>query len=67
MADKHKITVNAAICKVCNDRIESTHRHDYVTCSCGNLSVDGGYDYLKRTFQTPEGEGWEDASEWKEV
>lgn len=39
---------NKAKCLVCNTIIESKHRHDFVTCPCGNLHVDGGYDYLKR-------------------
>jgi hypothetical protein len=26
----------------------SKHRHDFVTCSCGTISVDGGQEYLKR-------------------
>lgn len=42
------IISNKARCKKCNDIIESRHRHDFVTCSCGALSVDGGKDYLKR-------------------
>lgn len=33
---------NRAKCKLCNDIIESVHRHDYVTCSCGEISIDGG-------------------------
>lgn len=41
---------NAAKCKGCLDIVESTHRHDFVTCSCGNLSVDGGHDYPRRVF-----------------
>lgn len=45
-----KIIRNAARCKKCGDVIESKHRHDFVTCSCGALSVDGGKDYLKRAF-----------------
>ncbi len=39
---------NMAKCLICNETIESTHRHDFVKCSCGNLHVDGGKDYLKR-------------------
>jgi hypothetical protein len=39
---------NAAKCKKCNDKIESTHVHDFVTCKCGAISVDGGRDYLRR-------------------
>lgn len=46
-----KIIENKAKCLMCGDIIESKHRHDYVTCSCGNLSVDGGTDYLRRNFR----------------
>ena len=46
-----KIFKNAAKCLKCGDVIESKHRHDYVTCSCGNVSVDGGTDYLRRSFK----------------
>lgn len=38
---------NRAKCKLCQDIIESFHRHDYVTCKCGEISVDGGLDYFK--------------------
>lgn len=31
-----------AKCRKCNEIIESKHRHDYVTCSCGEISIDGG-------------------------
>lgn len=43
-----KIIRNAIKCKHCGDIIESTDRHDFVTCSCGCCSVDGGHDYLRR-------------------
>lgn len=43
-----RITRNAAQCKQCADLVVSKHRHDYVTCKCGAISVDGGNDYLKR-------------------
>ena len=39
---------NAIRCKRCGDVIESKHRHDFRTCSCGAVAVDGGYDYLRR-------------------
>lgn len=42
------IITNKAKCKLCNSIIESKYRHDYVECSCGEISVDGGKDYLKR-------------------
>lgn len=43
-----KLLVNQAKCLICNDIIQSKYTHDYVTCSCGNLSVDGGISYAKR-------------------
>lgn len=46
--DKYIIIKNSAKCLKCGDVIESKHRHDYVSCKCGNLSVDGGKDYCKR-------------------
>lgn len=42
------ITINKAKCLICDDMVESKHQHDFVTCSCGNLSVDGGHAYLRR-------------------
>lgn len=44
------ITKNAIRCKKCGDIIESKGTHDYVSCSCGACAVDGGYEYLRRTF-----------------
>jgi hypothetical protein len=38
---------NRAKCKLCGDVIESKHRNDYVTCSCGEITIDGGNDYFK--------------------
>jgi hypothetical protein len=40
---------NKIRCKLCNDVIESKHRHDFVWCHCKAVAVDGGKDYLKRT------------------
>jgi len=42
--------LNQAKCNECGDIITSEHRHDFVTCSCHELSVDGGSSYLKRSF-----------------
>ena len=42
------IIQNAVKCNKCDDFIFSAHRHDFVTCKCGNISVDGGQDYLRR-------------------
>ena len=49
-----KILHNRIRCNRCGDIIESTYRHDYVTCSCGRCAVDGGHDYLRRGFHVPE-------------
>lgn len=45
------IYTNAAICHVCGWFIRSKNRHDYVTCGCGNVSVDGGSWYCRRSFK----------------
>lgn len=42
---------NAARCLDCNEVIESKHRHDFRSCSCGNLKVDGGLDYSRRVYR----------------
>lgn len=45
---------NKARCRKCGDIIESTYRHDYVSCKCGEISVDGGLDYRKIRFNDEE-------------
>jgi hypothetical protein len=42
------IIQNAVTCLACGDFIVSKHRHDFVTCTCGAISVDGGQEYLRR-------------------
>ena len=42
------ILKNKAQCKKCNDIIESKYRHDFRSCGCGAISVDGGKDYIRR-------------------
>ena len=42
------IIFNKAKCLICRQVIRSTHRHEFKTCKCGSLSVDGGTDYLRR-------------------
>ena len=46
--------INAVKCLKCEEIIESKHRHDFVTCGCGNVSVDGGKDYCRRVFKSKE-------------
>lgn len=44
-----KIIRNIAQCALCGDVIESLSGHHYVSCKCGEISVDGGTNYLRRT------------------
>ena len=60
---KMGILHNRAKCLKCGETIESETVHDFKTCLCGNLSVDGGKEYLKRSFQTME---WKELSEYEE-
>lgn len=46
---KYKIVRNSVKCLACNEEVESKHRHDFRWCNCGNIAVDGGKDYLKRS------------------
>lgn len=48
MNDDRHIKHNRCKCLLCNQIIESKHRHDFVYCECGNVYVDGGKDYLRR-------------------
>lgn len=43
-----KIIKNAIRCNRCGDEIESKSTHDFVTCSCGACSADGGHECLRR-------------------
>ena len=45
-----QIVKNSAKCLKCKDVITSYYVHDYASCSCGAISVDGGGQYLKRGF-----------------
>ena len=47
-----KIIKNAIQCKLCGEVIESKHRHDYVQCKCGACAVDGGHEYLRRSYKS---------------
>ncbi len=43
-----RIYKNQVHCLKCDTVIESTHRHDFKFCPCGNIAVDGGREYLRR-------------------
>ena len=34
-------------CPKCGEDIYSNSRHDFVSCQCGEVFVDGGFDYLR--------------------
>jgi hypothetical protein len=42
---------NSAKCLRCGDEVESKHVHDYKSCKCGAMAVDGGLQYLRRTAE----------------
>lgn len=42
-----KIIRNRIKCKKCQDIIESKDVHDFQTCKCGAVSVDGGQEYQR--------------------
>lgn len=42
------ILSNQVRCHSCNDTPYSANRHDYKSCKCGAIAVDGGMDYLRR-------------------
>lgn len=43
-----KIVRNSVKCLKCNKEVESKHRHDFVSCDCGNVFTDGGKEYCRR-------------------
>lgn len=51
---------NRIRCRKCGQVIWSQHRHHFISCSCGAVSIDGGYDYCRRMGKT------EDMEEVKE-
>jgi hypothetical protein len=38
------------MCQICNDIVQSQHRHDFVTCKCGESFLDGGDDYFRASI-----------------
>lgn len=43
-----KIVRNSARCRMCKQEVESKSVHDFVTCPCGAIAVDGGHEHLRR-------------------
>jgi len=48
--------INAIKCPQCSEIIYSRARHDMQWCSCGDVAIDGGFEYRKICFKdkTPE-------------
>lgn len=46
-----KLIENKEQCKLCGDILISKSTHNKKSCSCGNLTVDGGMDYIKRNWK----------------
>lgn len=45
---RNEVIANRCKCRKCGDVIESKHRHDFVSCTCGAIFTDGGKDYIRR-------------------
>lgn len=50
--DDFEIKRNAVRCNECGDEIESKLPYDYVRCSCGACTIDGGTCYIRRSIKT---------------
>lgn len=48
-----KTRVYTITCNKCGDEIYSRSTHDYRSCSCHAIAIDGGRDYTKISF-TPD-------------
>ncbi len=48
MRPRQKVIKNKVKCLKCNTIIESFHCHDFKSCPCQNIYVDGGTDYIRR-------------------
>lgn len=46
-----KTRVFTIVCPSCKEEIYSRARHDLQTCSCEDISVDGGFDYNRVSFK----------------
>lgn len=58
-----RIIRNRIRCRRCDDTIESHSQHDFRSCSCGAVFVDGGHSY-QRIGGEPE--DWENLSEYRD-
>lgn len=50
---------NRARCTICDQVIESSFRHEMVSCTGGHIFVDGGQDYERAGLLNPEYQDWD--------
>ena len=62
---RRRIKVNRIRCRKCGDVITSEYTHDFRTCRCGAVAVDGGKSYLERTAMDLN--DYDELSEYEEV
>ena len=62
-----RIISNKIQCKHCGEISESKHVHDLVKCKCEACAVDGGHDYLKRSYKNSSEEDFIELSEKEEI
>ena len=58
-----KIKINKIRCKFCNDIIESINVHNFKSCNCQRIGIDGGKYSLIRYFISPD--DFEELSEYE--
>ena len=51
------VTQHGLRCYRCRDRIFSNFRHDFVSCKCDAIFIDGGFDYVRAGFDPEIGPG----------
>lgn len=51
-----KVKVTCVTCPKCGDTIYSRARHDYRSCSCDSVFIDGGFDYVRMGWHPELGE-----------
>lgn len=48
--DIARTRITTLTCPSCEDEIFSRANHDFRTCKCGEIFVDGGFEYLRFGF-----------------
>lgn len=65
MTTTEHIVRNAVQCRYCWDIIESRTNWGRVTCTCGNVAIEGGLDCLRRIFKNASEDGFIELSEYE--